>query len=165
MIAQEFFESPAGDKQGCLLNPPPKKKKKKSCLLIHELADEIRRAGKRGTFLSNLTDDIFSLQFVDVVALVSHTVEELQNQLNVLARASAKIGLTVNLDKTKVMVLEKEGTLQRMKKWFLNGQRHEVVNLYVYLGSTLTTKLSVSNALEPIAIKAKNKNTGNFYSA
>ena len=56
-----------------------------------------------------------SLLFADDVALVSHTTVGLQNQLNVLARASAKMGLKVNLDKTKIMVLRKGGTLQRTK--------------------------------------------------
>ena len=81
----------------------------------------------------------------------------LQNQLNVLARASAKIGLKVNLDKTKVMVFRNGGHLAVHEKRFIHGQRLEVVGSYVYLGYTLTTKLSVSNALEPIMVKAKKK--------
>ena len=43
------------------------------------------------------------------------------------------------------------------EKWFQNGQGLEVVNSYVYLGYMLTTKLSVSTALEPIMVKAKKK--------
>ena len=38
-----------------------------------------------------------------------------------------------------------------------NGQRLKVLNSYVYLSYTLTTKLSVSTALEPITVKAKKK--------
>ena len=147
----EFFESPAGVKQGCLLSP------KMFGLFINEVTDEIRKAGRHGILLSNLIEEIFSLLFADDVALVSHTPVGLQNQLNVLARASAKIGLKVNLDKTKVMVLRKGGHLATHEKWFIDGQRLEVVNSYVYLGYTLTTKLSVSTALEPIMVKAKKK--------
>ena len=63
------------------------------------MADEISRAGKHGIFLSNLIDEIFSLLFADDVALVSHAVVGLQNQLNVLERVSSKIRLKVKLDK------------------------------------------------------------------
>ena len=105
----EFFKSPAGVKQGCLLGP------KMFCLFINEVTDEIRKAGRHGILLSNLTEEIFSLLFADDVALVSYTPVGLQNQLNMLARASAKMGLKVNLDKTNVMVLRKRGNLQRTK--------------------------------------------------
>ena len=62
----------------------------KSCIIIivvvvNEAADEVRRAAKHGILSSNLTEEIFSRLFVDAVALVSHTVAGLQDQLNVLA--------------------------------------------------------------------------------
>ena len=83
----EFFKSPAGVKQGCLLSP------KMFCLFINKVADEIRKAGRHGILLSNLSEEVFSLLFADDVALVSHTPVGLQNQLNVLACDSSKIGL------------------------------------------------------------------------
>ena len=48
-------------------------------------------------------EKIFSLLFADDVALVSHTVIGLQNQLNVLLSAANRTDLTVNLEKTKVV--------------------------------------------------------------
>ena len=104
-----------------------------------------------------MIEEIFSLLFADDVALVSHTVDGLQNQLNVLARASARIGLKINLDKTKIMVFRKGGHLSQYEKWFLNGIRLEVVNSYTYLGYTLTTKLSVSFGLGPKIVKSKKR--------
>ena len=83
----EFFESPAGVKQCCLLSP------KCFCQFINKVADEIRKAGRHGILLSNLSEEVFSLLFADDVALVSHTPVGLQNQLNMLACASTKIGL------------------------------------------------------------------------
>ena len=78
------------------------------------MANESRKAGRHGILLSNLTEEIFSLLFAVDVAL-AETPVKLQNQLNVLARASAKIRLQVNLDKTKVTVFRKGGTLQSTK--------------------------------------------------
>ena len=80
---------------------------------MNEVAKESRKAGRHGILLSNLTEEIFTLLFAVDIALVEHTPAKLQNQLNVLARASAKILLQVNLDKTKVTVFRKRGTLQK----------------------------------------------------
>ena len=103
----------------------------KAFLFIKEVADEIRKAGRHGILLSNLIEDIFSLLFADDVALVSHTPVGLQNHLNVLARASAKIGLQVNLNKTKQVVFRKGGHIAAHEKWFIHGQRLEAVNSYI----------------------------------
>lgn len=147
----DFFESPCGVKQGCLLSP------RIFCLFINEVAEELRRCGRHGIKLTQLVEEIFSLLFADDLALVSHTVVGLQNQLNVLARISAKLGLRINLDKSKIMVFRRGGYLAAQERWFLNGQRLEVVNSYTYLGFTLTTMLSVNVALENIAVKGKKK--------
>ena len=72
------------------------------------MADEISKAGRR-ILLSNLIEELFSSLIADDVALVSHTPVGLQNQLNVLERASAKIRLKVNLDKTKRYGFQKKG--------------------------------------------------------
>ena len=53
----EFFESPAGVKQCCLLSP------KCFSLFINKVADEIRKAGRHGILLSNLSEEVFSLLF------------------------------------------------------------------------------------------------------
>ena len=67
----------------------------------------------------------------------------------------------MNLDKTKVTVFRKwrggGGDLAAHEKWFINGQRVEVGNSYVYMGYMLTTKISVSTSLEPTTLKAKTK--------
>jgi hypothetical protein len=147
----DFFECPAGLKQGCLLSP------KLFCLFINEVAEKLRADGRHGIMLTTLIEEIFSLLFADDIALVSHTTVGLQNQLNMLSQASDRIGLVVNLEKTKIMVFRKGGHLARHERWFLNGQQLEVVNSYTYLGYTLTTKLSVDKGLEQITIKAKRK--------
>ena len=49
------------------------------------------------------------------------------------------------------------GHLAAHEKWFINGQRLEVGNSYVYMGYMLTTKISVSTSLEPTTLKAKTK--------
>ena len=81
-------------KQGCLLSPLI------FSLPISEVADFVRRSGKHGIQLLPSHDEIFSLLFADDIILVS---SGLQNQINSLEKASKSLGLTVNLDKTKII--------------------------------------------------------------
>ena len=68
---------------------------------------------------------------------------------------SQRLGLEVNLDKTKIIVFRKGGFLGKNEKWFYNNQPVEVVNEYNYLGITFTTKMSFINASIPLIAKAK----------
>ena len=76
----------------------------------------------------------FSLLFANDIVLVSSTPSGLQNQINSLEKASKSLGLTVNLDKTKVMFFRKGGHISATEKWFLCGKEIEIVNRHKYLG-------------------------------
>ena len=60
----------------------------------------------------------FILLFADDLTLLASTVTGLQNQLNALSVAAKRLGLTVNLDKSKVMVFRKGGYLAAKERWF-----------------------------------------------
>lgn len=147
----EFFHCPSGVRQGCLLSPLI------FSLFIAEVADCVRLAGKHGIQLIPGGNELFLLLFADDIVLLSSTPTGLQNQLNNLENASKKLGLEVNLEKTKVMVFRKGGFLANCERWFYDGKLLEVVNRYKYLGFMLTTKLSDVSACEEYASKAKGK--------
>ena len=126
-----FFQCPLGLKQGCLMSPII------FSLLITDVADYVREKGKHGFQLIPGREEIFSLLFADDIVLLSSTPTGLQTQINSLQRASDSLGLTVNIDKTKVMVFRKGGFLGKKEKWTLDGKPLEVVNSYKYLGYTL----------------------------
>ena len=65
-----------------------------------------------------------------------------------LKQASKSLGLAVNLDKSKVMVVRKGGHIASGGTWFYGGSVIEIVNSYKYLGYTLTTQLSMTSACE-----------------
>ena len=147
----DFFNCPSGVKQGCILSPLL------FSLLITEVADKVKIKGKHGfQFLPGL-QEIFLLLFADDICLLSTTPIGLQNQIDNLEKASSNLGLTVNLNKTKIMVFRRGGHLAKKEKWFLKGQELEVVNSYKYLGFTITTKLSFDIALQEFAGRAKGK--------
>ena len=146
-----FFSCPLGLKQGCLLSPII------FSLLIGDVADNVRNNGLHGFQMIPGGAEIFSLLFADDIVLLSSTPHGLQRQINSLQSASKTLGLTVNLNKTKVMVFRKGGFLGRREKWWYGNNVLEVVNSYKYLGFLLTTQLSYNIACDEFASKAKGK--------
>ena len=86
---------------------------------------------------------------------MSDTAQGLQQKLNILEQQSKRLGVRVNLEKTKIIVFRKGGFLSKYEKWFYDRHPIEVVNRYVYLGFEFTTKMSKKSSLTSFIIKAK----------
>ena len=122
-------------------------------LYINELAIDLIKNGRHGVFFDMY--ELFVLLLADDIILCSETVVGLQNQLNILQRAANKLHLTVNLDKSNIIVFRKGGYLGEKEKWFYDGKLMPVVNIYKYLGIYMSTRLSFSAACRDVASKAK----------
>ena len=145
----ESFDCPVGLKQGCMLSP------RLFTIFISEVTKILNETCTSGIqFLSNLAI-IHHLFFADDVILVSDTIQGLQQKLNVLETQSKRLGITVNLDKTKIIVFRKGGKLSKFEKWYYGKHLIEVVNKYVYLGFVFTTTMSINSSLSSFIIKAK----------
>ena len=145
------IDCPLGVRQGCLLSPLL------FSLLVAEIAYQVAGGGRAGYQMIPGAQEIFALLFADDVVLLSLTPIGLQTQLNNLKVAADSLGLTVNLNKSKVLVFRKGGYLGRLEHWKYGNQPMEVVNSYKYLGYTLTTKLSIEIPLSEFAGRAKHK--------
>ena len=145
----ESFVCPSGLKQGENCSPIL------FCLLINELADDIMQNGKHGIALPPHFAQILIMLFADDVVLLSDTVIGLQRQLNVLHDSAKKLSLTVNREKSKIIVFRNGGHIASIEKWFYEGKQLEIVNAYKYLGVTFSTGLTFSYSLAEMADKAK----------
>ena len=146
--ATEFFTCPNGLKQGCILNHML------FSLLVQEITNEIR---SRGGYGIQLTPDIVELSillFADAIVLIADTVFKLQKKLDVLYEVATKLGLIVNIDKSKVLVFRKGGRLASIEKWHVGGKRLEVVTEYNYLGFLFSNKLNTNAMLKQVSSKA-----------
>lgn len=145
----EYFECPIGLKQGCILSPTL------FSIFMTELSRVLNDEGKHGIQLLTGKAVIFHLLYADDIALISDTPTGLQNQLNVLNAQGTRLGLEVNLNKTKIIVFRKGGHLSKHETWHLGGSPIEVVNSYSYLGIYFTTRMSFTSSTTPFVAKAK----------
>ena len=79
----------------------------------------------------------------------------LQHQLNLLARNADALDLTVNLEKSNIVVFRNGGYLARCENWYYKDSVVKVVNAYKYLGVWFSTRRSFSHSLESQKAKAK----------
>ena len=144
-----FFHCLQSLKQGCFASPIL------FSLLVNELVNEIFAKARHGIPLGPTDVELFLLLFADDLTFLASTVIGLQNQLNVLPVAAERLCLSVNLDKSKVIVFRIGGFLAAKEKWFLGGAVLEVVNKYKYLGLNFSTGHSFDAAMEDTSIRAK----------
>ena len=122
-------------------------------LYINELAIDVMRNGRHGVIFDAY--ELFILLLADDIVLCSETVIGLQNQLNILQRSASKLHLSVNLEKSNIVVFRKGGFLGARERWMYDGSPMPVVNAYKYLGVYFSTKLSFTATCKDVASKAK----------
>ena len=86
--------------------------------------------------------------FADDIAPLSSTPVGLQNQLNVLYEVANRLGLLVNLEKTKIVVFRNGGYLARAERWYYGSELVSVASSYKYLGLKFTTKVCLNRISE-----------------
>ena len=98
-----------------------------------------------------------NLFFADDAILVTGTISGLKNKLNLIKMQSERMGLGVNLDKTKIVVFRKGGHLSKYEHWHYGTNNLNVINSYnvKYLGIDFSTKLSFVNCTTSFIMKAK----------
>ena len=145
----DCFECPIGLRQGCKISPTM------FSIFMTEVSRFLNADGKHGIQFIACKAIIFHLFYADDALLVSNTPTGLQNQLNILHSQSVRLGLEVNLDKTKIIVFRKGGYLGKYEKWHLNGNKIEIVNSYSYLGLDFTTRMSFPSSTLSMVAKAR----------
>ena len=78
------------------------------------------------------------LLYADDAVVMSETPEGLQHMLENLRDYTVKWKLSVNTEKTKVMVFRRGGPLPSNMKFYYDGRELDIVNSFVYLGIVFT---------------------------
>ena len=127
----DFFKSDVGLLQREVLSPFL------FSLFVNDLETYLEQNPNASLTLDQLS--MYLLMFADDTVIFSESVEGLQLSLNNLESYCNKWDLTVNIDKTKIVVFKKGGSLSRQEKWTYAGETVEIVNSFNYLGIVLSS--------------------------
>jgi hypothetical protein len=141
----DFFDSFVGVKQGEPLSPIL------FLMFINDISNNLQLADCDATF-EQLT--IFSLLFADDTVIIGRSPNELQLLLNKLSDYCTKWSITVNIDKTKIVVFKK-GNHPTDYNWYFDNCVLEVVTGFTYLGVLLSANGSFVQTQRTLAEQAK----------
>ena len=86
---------------------------------------------------------IQELLFSDDSALVTHSLQAMQDLLTAFAEASKRFGLTINIKKTEVLIQDAHNKKLNPRVVLLNGTPLAEVDKFTYLGSTISNNGSI----------------------
>lgn len=123
----EYFDIATGVRQGCILSP---------ILFIIIIDWVLKRTieDKRRGLQLGISDCLEDLDFADDLALLSSTMQHLQEKTDRLVKFAEQVGLFVNIKKTEVMSITKNIT----SSIEIKGEKLKTVNKFTYLGSVIS---------------------------
>ena len=86
--------------------------------------------------------NIYNLRYTDDTALMAESEDELKNVLMKVKEESEKVGLKLNIQKTKIM------TSSPITLWQKDGERVETVADFIFLGSKITADDDCSHEIK-----------------
>ena len=76
---------------------------------------------------------LFLLMYADDMVIFSESISGLQVMLDTLLTYTSKWALSVNIEKTKIVVFRNGGRIANNEKWFYNSKELEIVDSFTYL--------------------------------
>lgn len=101
-------------------------------MYVNDLEAELAGKGISGVNIGII--NLYTLLYADDIILFGKTPEDLQNAMNVLEEYCKRWKLTVNTDKTKIVVFRKGGRLPHNLNFTYGNSKIEIVNKFCYLG-------------------------------
>ena len=144
----DIFPCNRGVRQGCLLSPVL------FALYLNDLNRQVKESSQ-GVLVDDIS--IHSLLYADDLGLIAKDRKDLQSQLHTLDKFSNSLKMEVNLDKTKVILIQKQKSgakSKRNKPWKIGNKELKECTSYKYLGVTLKSTGSFSEHIDRIKEKA-----------
>ena len=142
----EFFDINQGVKQGCILSPLLFN------IFMSDLQSQLEQEQCEPISIAN-NNHCGCLIWADDLLILSESEEGLQNMLKSLNSFAVDNGLKANLDKTKVMIFNKNGRLIH-KRFTLGGTEIKVTKEYKYLGFKVTPSGEINSGLNDLKDRA-----------
>ena len=131
----DWFQIGEGVRQGCILSP---------CLFNLYAEYIMRNAGleEAQTELTIAGRNINNLRYADDTTLMAESEEELKSPLMKMKEESEKVGLKLNIQKTKIMASSP------FTSWQKDGETVETVADFIFLGSKITADGDCSHEIK-----------------
>lgn len=122
-------------------------------MFINDMESELSNKGVEGITCDDLK--LCMLLYADDSVILAESRDGLQEGLDCLYDYCQRWKLTVNTDKTKVLVFCKGGRRSHDDHWFYGDHILEVVNKFCYLGVVFSTSGKFRNAQQTLAEQAR----------
>ena len=134
-VTTDWFQIGKGVRQGRILSP---------CLfnLYAEYNHEKRWTGRSTAGIKIAWRNINDLRYADDTTLIAESEEELKSLLMKVKVESGKVGLKLNIQKTKILASGPTTS------WEIDGETVETVSDFIFLGSKLTTDGDFSHEIK-----------------
>ena len=131
----DCFRIGKGVCQGCILSP---------CLFNFYAEYIMQNAGLNEAHIGIKIDgrNINNLRYVDDTTLMAESEEELKSLLMKVKEESEKVGLKLNIQKTKVLASG------HITSWQIDGETMETVTEFTFLGSRITANGDCSHEIK-----------------
>ena len=131
----DWLQIGKGGRQGCILSP---------CLFNLYAEYIMRNAGLEGAQagIKIARRNINNLRYADDTTLMAESEEELKSLLMKVKIESEKVGLKLNIQKTKIMV---SGPIN---SWQIDGETVETVSDFIFWGSKITADGDYSHEIK-----------------
>ncbi|XP_071577594.1 uncharacterized protein [Temnothorax nylanderi] len=123
------FWTAKGLRQGCPLSPILFN------LLIADIEEFIKKGGWGGIRLRE--ERIYTLMYADDIAVLAEEEQDMRSMISRLEGYLDMKGLTLSIEKTKIMRFRKGGGRKKKYDWRWKGKKLEEVKEFKYLGYTL----------------------------
>jgi hypothetical protein len=140
----QAFDTHTGVKQGCVLSP----------ILFSLFLNDIESYVEGGIKVGGR--NIKLLAYADDIVLLASDRWSLQKMIDGFDYYCSMWKLSVNLEKSKIIIFRNGGRPGRNENWRFRNIKIEVVNQYKYLGIDLTSGLSMEQHLKRTSAVAKN---------
>ena len=99
--------------------------------------------------------EITPLHFVDDLAILGLSKQDLQDKTDLLENYCKSWGLKLNLKKSEILIFKKQGAVIKRNKFHFKKKEIEIVNQYAYLGFTFITSGKKHVGVEKLTNKAR----------
>ena len=145
----ETFKCFIGTRQGDIISPLL------FILYLNEYLSQLRQKQTEGIYISEDFPQLCTLMYADDMSELADTVGRLQKLINETNEFCDKWGMSVNIEKTGIMVLRRGGPLRQNEKWFYQNVPIQIVSHYKYLGILFSSRLSWGPAKQTLAMQSK----------